>query len=334
MTSASGRKVAVVTGGTAGAGRAVVREFAKAGYDVAVLARGGAGLHGAASDVEDLGARALVLAVDVADYEAVQRAAARVEDDLGGIDVWVNAAFVGSLAFCWDTTMDEFHRITEVSYYGQVHGTLAALARMRPRNHGVIINVGSGLAHRSIPLQAAYCAAKHAVRGFTESVLTELAAERSAVKICTAALPALNTPQFNWNATRMPQHPMPVPPIFQPELAGKAVVFLAEHPRRTMWVGISTAYTILGARLAPRLLDYRLGRTGVQAQQSSQDLPRWGENLFEPRDETTDRGSRGSFSRQAHDTDPVYWLSRHRRAVLTGVSALTAVAIALATTRK
>lgn len=333
MTSPAGRKVTVVTGGSAGVGRAVVREFARAGYDVAILARGRAGLDGAARDVEDAGMRALPLTVDVADQEEVQQAAAQVEQVLGEIDVWANVAFAGSLAFSWDTDMREFRRVTEVSYYGQVHGTLAALERMRPRNRGVVVNVGSAMAYRSIPLQAAYCGAKHAVKGFTESVLTELVHENSRVNVCMVQLPGLNTTQFNWNDSKMPRHPMPVPPIFQPELAAKAVVFLAEHPRRNMWVGVATAYTLLGERLAPKVLDLFLGRTAVDSQQTDASLPRWGSNLFEPQDEQADRGARGPFDNQAHSRDPVLWLSMHRRAVLTG-TALIAVTKAVLLSKK
>lgn len=313
MDSQSTRKVAVVTGGSAGVGRAVVREFAGRGYDVGVLARGRAGLDAAVEDVEKSGTRGLALPADVADHEAVYAAATRAEEELGEIDVWVNAAFAGSLGFSWDTGVDQFRRITEVTYYGQMHGTLVALERMRPRDRGVVVNVGSAMSYRSIPLQAAYCGAKHAVKGFTESVMTELRHEGSDVKLCMVQLPGLNTPQFNWNASTMPGHPKPVPPIFQPELAAKAVVFLAEHPRRNMWVGLSTAYTILGERLLPAVLDMYLGRTGVRSQQTSADLPRWGSNLFTALDEQADRGARGSFNDQAHERDPVLWLSTRRR---------------------
>src|SRR5579875_559281 len=318
------RKIAVVTGGSAGVGRATVRELAERGYDVAILARGEAGLEGAADDVRKAGRRALPLAVDVADDEAVRRAAARVESDLGEIGLWVNVAFAGSLAFAWDTSMAEFRRMTEVTYYGQVHGTLAALERMRPRDRGGIINVGSAMAYRAIPLQAPYCGAKHAVKGFTESVMCELAHERSRVKLCMVQLPGLNTPQFSWNLNKMPAHPMPVPPNFQPELPGKAIVFLAEHPRRNMWVGVSTAYTILGERLAPKLLDIYLGRSGVKSQQTGKDTPHLGPNLFEPRDAGEDQGARGAFSEKAHGRDPQLWLSLHRRALLAGLAAAVA----------
>ncbi len=317
----SGRKVAVVTGGSAGVGRATVVEFAKNGYDVAILARGQAGLDGAASDVERHGGRALGIPTDVADEAAVESAAERVERELGEIDVWVNVAFVGSLAFSWDTEMAEFRRMTEVTYYGQVHGTMAALSRMRPRDRGVIVNVGSAMAYRSIPLQSAYCGAKHAIKGFSESVISELAHEKSKVKLCMVQLPGLNTPQFDWNLNKMSEHPMPVPPIFQPEVPAKAIVFLAEHPRRNMWVGISTAYTILGERLAPKVVDWYLGRTGVKSQQAGSDAPRHGDNLYQPRDADVDRGARGPFDDQAHMHDPQLWVSKHRRAVASGVAA-------------
>ena len=319
------QKVAVVTGGTGGVGRAAVREFASRGYDVAILARGAAGLEGAAADVRKAGQRPLPVAVDVADDEAVREAAATVEAELGEISVWVNVAFAGSLAFSWDTTMAEFRRMTDVTYYGQVHGTMAALERMRPRNRGVIINVGSAMAYRSIPLQAPYCGAKHAVKGFTESVMCELAHEKSKVKLCMVQLPGLNTTQFRWNLNKMPHHPMPVPPIFQPEVPARAIAYLAEHPRRNMWVGVSTAYTILGERIAPKLLDIYLGWTGVKSQQTHRDLPRLGSNVFEPRDENEDQGSHGGFDDKAHARDPQLWLSVHRGAILAGLGAAAAV---------
>jgi NAD(P)-dependent dehydrogenase (short-subunit alcohol dehydrogenase family) len=322
------RKVAVVTGGTAGVGRATVREFAHHGYDVAILARGAAGLEGAAEDVQEAGARALPLAVDVADADAVRQAAATIESELGEISVWVNTAFVGSLAYSWDTSLEEFRRMTEVTYYGQVYGILAALEHMRPRDRGVIINVGSALAYRGIPLQSAYCGAKHAVVGFSESIMCELAHEKSNVRVCMVQLPGLNTPQFNWNLSRVWRHPMPVPPIFQPEVAARGIVFLAGHPRRNMWIGLSTAYTILSERVAPLLLDRYLGRTGISSQQTSKDAPRLGPNLWQPRDDKADQGARGAFSDQAHADDPQLWLSKHRREILLGTAATAIAGIA------
>jgi NAD(P)-dependent dehydrogenase (short-subunit alcohol dehydrogenase family) len=321
--------VAVVTGGTAGVGRATVRELAEAGWDVGVIARGRAGLDGAVADVVQRGRRGLAAVADVADHDAVERAAAQVENGLGEIDLWVNCAFSGSLAYFWDTSMEEFKRLTEVTYYGQVHGTQVALRRMRPRDRGVIINVGSAMAYRSIPLQSAYCGAKHAIKGFTESVMTELVHEKSAVKLCTIQLPGLNTPQFTWNLNKMPRHPMPVAPIFQPELAARGIRYLAEHPRRNMWVGIATAYTILGERFAPKLVDLYLGRKGVSGQQTDRDTPRHGSNVFAPADEDADRGAHGPFDDWAHERDPQLWASMHRRGLLAGAMALAGIGSAV-----
>ena len=289
-----------------------MREFAQAGYDVAVLARGEAGLDGAAEDVKQAGGRCLPIPVDVADHNAVDAAADRVEDELGPIDVWVNVAFAGSLAYFWDTSPEEYRRMTEVTYYGQVNGTRAALRRMRPRDQGSIVNVSSAMAYRSIPLQSAYCGAKHATKGFTESVLTELKATGSKVTIGLVTLPGVNTTQFNWNLNKMPKHPMPVPPIVQPEVCARAVRFSAEHPRRNMWVGISTAYTILGNRIAPKVVDWYLAKTGVGSQQTGKDAPRWGSNVFQAQDAAQDRGARGAFSEKAAERDPVSFVAKNR----------------------
>lgn len=326
MSQSGAAGVAVVTGGTAGVGRAVVREFARSGYDVAVLARGRAGLDGALADVQRAGRRGTAVAVDVADADAVDQAAERVEAELGAIDVWVNVAFVGSLGFFWDTSVEDFRRVTDVTYMGQVHGTRAALARMRPRDRGVIVNVGSAMAFRSIPLQAAYCGAKHAIKGFSESVLTELAHERSNVALCMVQLPGVNTPQFTWNLNRMPDEPRPVPPVFQPELPARAVRFVAEHPRRNIWVGLSTVYTILGERFGPKLVDLYLARTGVAAQQRRTGVPRHGSNLYEPRDADADRGAHGPFDDEAWSRDPQLALATHRRSVLAGTAAAVVAA--------
>ncbi len=320
------RKIAVITGGTAGVGQATVREFAQAGYDVAVLARGQAGLDGAASDVQAAGGRCLPIVVDVADGPAVEQATDRVEDEWGPIDVWVNVAFAGSLAFFWDTSPEEYRRMTDVTYYGQVNGTRSALRVMRARDRGAIVNVSSAMAYRSIPLQSAYCGAKHAIKGFTESVITELCATQSAVTIGLVTLPGVNTTQFNWNLNKMSKHPMPVPPIVQPEVCARAIRFSAEHPRRNMWVGISTAYTVLGNRVAPSLIDWYLGKTGVASQQTTRDLPRWGSNVFEPQDAEHDRGARGEFSAKASTRDPVSFVARNRLASLAAAGTVLAVA--------
>ena len=327
MAMTAGRRIAVVTGGTAGVGRAAVREFARGGYAVAVLARGQEGLQGTAEDVEKYGGGpGLPVTVDVSDADAVERAAAHVEQELGEIDVWVNCAFTGYLQPLSKVTVEEFHRVTDVTYHGQVHGTMAALRRFRPRDRGVIVNVGSAMAYRGIPLQSSYSGAKHAIVGFTESVSTELVHEKSNVKVCMVQLPGLNTPQFSWMLNKMPKRPMPVPPIFQPELAGRAIRFLAEHPRRNMWVGVSTAYTILGNRIAPKLLDLYLGRKAVAGQQTDQDTPRYEPNIFEPSD--GDQGTRGPFDGQAYEHSPLLWLSEHRRAVLSGLAGATVGAAA------
>ena len=298
------QKIAAVTGGTAGVGRATVRELARRGWDVAVLARGTAGLQAAQQDVERVGRRALGIPTDVADLDAVRSAAERVEAELGPIALWVNVAFVGALRTFWDTDPETFRRITDVTYFGQVHGTRVALELMRPRDRGVIVNVSSALAYRGIPLQSAYCGAKHAIKGFTESVITELRHEKSRVRVCLATLPGVNTPQFDWNDNTFDEHPRPVAPVFQPEVAARMIAFLAEHPRRNAWVGISSAYTVLGNRVAPALLDRYLGRTGVKGQLTDAG-PRFGSNVFEPRDEHVDRGAHGMFDDEAHPHDPV-----------------------------
>jgi NAD(P)-dependent dehydrogenase (short-subunit alcohol dehydrogenase family) len=322
------RGVAVVTGGSAGVGREAVRHLAAAGWDVAVLARGRAGVEAAAAEVTRLGRRGLAIQCDVADAGQVDAAAERVERELGPIDVWVNVAFVGALRYFWDTPEEQFRRITEVTYLGQVHGVRAALAHMRPRDRGVIINVGSALAFRGIPLQAAYCGAKHAVKGFTESVITELKATGSAIRVCMVQLPGMNTRQFDWNDDQFDEHPQPVAPVFQPELAGRAVAYLAEHPRRNMWVGVSTAYTILGNRVAPWFLDWYLGKTGVSGQLSQQDGPRLGSNVFQARDDDADRGSHGMFDVKAHSFDPWSWMSIRRVPVATAAVAAAGASLA------
>ncbi len=320
------KPVAVITGGTAGIGRATVRAFAQAGYDVAVLARGQAGLDAADADIEQAGRRGLGIATDVAALDQVESATDRVEAELGPIRVWVNCAFAGSLAFFWDTSPAEYERMTAVTYFGQVNGTRAALRVMRARDRGAIVNVSSAMAYRAIPLQSAYCGAKHAIKGFTESVLTELIATKSKVTIGLVTLPGVNTTQFSWNLNKMPGHPRPVPPIVQPEVCARSILFSARHPRRNMWVGLSTAYTVLGNRVAPSVVDWYLAKTGVKSQQTHDDLPRWGSNVFEPQDADADRGARGSFDSAAAEHDPVSFVARNRVASLTGAGATLAAA--------
>ena len=330
--SMTARKVAVVTGGSAGVGRAVVRELADHGWDVGVLARGQAGLDGAVADVRERGGKGLGVATDVAALDQVRSGADRIESELGPIELWVNVAFSGSLRFFWDTDDDVFRRITEVTYLGMVNGTRVALERMRPRNKGVIVQTGSALAYRGIPLQSAYCGAKHALVGFTESVITELKHEKSAVRVCMVQLPAVNTVQFDWNDSEFEEHPMPVPPIFQPEVPARAVRYLADHPRRNLWVGASTAGTIVGNRLAPGLLDWYLGRTGVKSQTTKQDGPRYGSNVFHAKDDEQDRGAHGMFDAQAHASDPWSAVSMRRTPIASAVVGSVAVAGLLART--
>jgi NAD(P)-dependent dehydrogenase (short-subunit alcohol dehydrogenase family) len=317
--------VAVISGGTAGVGRAVVREFAANGYDVAVLARGQAGLQGAVADVTAAGRRGLAITTDAADLSQVRQAAERVEAELGPIDVWVNVAFVGALRFFWETDDDLYRRITDVTYNGQVNGTRVALSLMRPRDRGSIVQVGSALGFRGIPLQSAYCGAKHAVKGFTESVISELKHERSNVHVGMVQLPGMNTPQFDWNDNAFDQHPQPVSPIFQPEAAARAIRYAAEHHRRNMWVGVSTAYTILGNRVAPWFLDFYLARTGVSGQLTDHG-PRYGSNAFEPRDDDRDAGAHGAFDDKSHPHDPWSWASMHRLP-LAGAAVAAAAAV-------
>ncbi|NYI04358.1 SDR family oxidoreductase [Allostreptomyces psammosilenae] len=326
--------VAVVTGGTAGVGRAVVRRLAADGYDIGVLARGRAGLAGAAADVRALGRRAVAIPTDVADPAAVERAARRVEEELGEIEVWVNAAFAGFLAPLSEVTPEQFHRVTHVTYHGQVHGTMAALRRMRPRDRGVVINVGSAMTSRGIPLQSAYCGAKHAIVGFSESVITELAHDRSGVRLCMVQLPGLNTPQFTWVLNRMARPAKPVPPVYQPEVAARAVASLVRRPRRNTWVGVPTAYTILGNRIAPKLADWYLGRTGFDAQQADRPVPVRPANLFAPADDKVDAGAHGPYSEHARAHDLVGWLGRHRRPVLAGALGAVAAAACLTAVRR
>ncbi|MDB4937591.1 MAG: short-chain dehydrogenase [Labilithrix sp.] len=314
-------RVVVVTGASAGVGRAIARAFAQRGSSVALLARGIDGLEGARRDVESLGARAVVIPCDVADEEQVEDAADRAELELGPIDVWVNNAMVSVFSPADRITPDEYRRVTDVTYLGFVWGTLAALRRMKPRDRGVVVQVGSALAHRSIPLQSAYCAAKHAVKGFTESVRTELIHDRSSVKISIVELPAVNTPQFDWTRSRMPRRAQPVPPIFQPEVPAEAVVNAAMHPRREMLVGWPTVKAILAEKLAPGIADWYLGRTGYDAQQTH-EAERLGrrDNLFAP--VPGDHGAHGRFDDRARPRSMQLWMSLHRGLVALGLLAL------------
>jgi NAD(P)-dependent dehydrogenase (short-subunit alcohol dehydrogenase family) len=308
----------VVTGASAGIGRATARLFGERGARVALIARGQAGLDGAARDVEEAGGTALAISADVADYDQVTAAARKVEEQFGPIDVWVNVAFTSVFAPFEEITAAEFRRVTEVSYLGFVHGTMAALAIMRPRDRGTIVQVGSALGERSIPLQSAYCGAKHAINGFTSSLRCELRHQNSGVHVTVVQMPAVNTPQFSWVRSRLPKQPQPVPPIYQPEVAARGVLYAADHPqRRQYWVGASTAATLLANRVAPAVLDRYLARTGYDSQQTDQPTePGRPDNLLQPVDGGSghDFGPHGAFDDRSHDRSQQLWMSQHARA--------------------
>jgi NAD(P)-dependent dehydrogenase (short-subunit alcohol dehydrogenase family) len=315
-------RVVVVTGASAGVGRAVACAFAGEGAKIGLLARGKAGLEGARRDVEAAGGQALVLPTDVADAGAVEAAAEAVESQLGPIDVWVNDAMLSVFSPVKEMKPEEYRRVTEVTYLGYVNGTLAALKRMLPRDRGCIIQVGSALAYRGIPLQSAYCGSKHAIQGFTESLRCELIHDRSNVKISMVQMPAMNTPQFTWVKSRLPRKAQPVPPIFQPEVAAEAVVWISHHYRRQLWVGRPTVQAIITNKIAPGLLDHYLARTGYSSQQydgqANHDRP---DNLWEPVDKDVDHGAHGAFDPRAQDTSPELWLATHLKWVAAGGAA-------------
>ncbi|MHB8294647.1 MAG: SDR family oxidoreductase [Acidimicrobiales bacterium] len=318
-------KVVVITGGSAGVGRAAAVAFGARGAKVAVLSRGEHGLAGTVAEVEEAGGEGRGYAVDVADAGALEHAAKSVEDEMGPIDVWVNDAMTSVFSPFVDVAPEEFRRVTEVAYLGYVYGTQVALRRMLPRDRGVIVQVGSALAYRSIPLQSAYCGAKHAIAGFTQSVRTELLHERSRVKVSIVHMPAVNTPQFDWSLNRLPRRPQPVPPIYQPEVAARAIVHMASHPRREMWVGGTTAATILANKVLPGLLDHYLGRTGYSSQQGGEPAQRDQEpNLWAPVD--GDPGAHGRFDARSHGRSAELWLSLHRGAAATAVAATAVLA--------
>ncbi|MEU3684840.1 SDR family oxidoreductase [Streptomyces sp. NPDC030592] len=327
-------RVVVVTGATGGVGRATARAFGARGAAVALLARGEYALERAAEEIREAGGQALPLVVDVADAEAVDAAAGRIEEELGPIDVWVNAAFSTVFAPVAELRPEELKRATEVTYFGFVHGTQAALRRMTPRDRGTIVQVGSALAERSVPLQAAYCGAKHAIQGFTESLRCELLHDRSGVRVTMVQMPGLNTPQFSWVLTRLPRHPRPVAPVYQPEVAAEAVLYAADHPQRRMyWVGGSTVATLLGQKLAPGLLDRYLARTGYDGQQTDRPVdPSRPVNLWKPPDDTApdDYGAHGIFDDESHPRSIQFWISRHRGPLALATAVTGAAAAALA----
>jgi NAD(P)-dependent dehydrogenase (short-subunit alcohol dehydrogenase family) len=314
-------EVAVITGASAGIGRATAREFARHGCKVALIARGRAGLEAAACDVEQLGGEPLVIEADVADHEAVEAAADRVVAQFDHIDIWVNNAFAGIFSRFMDMSLDEFRRVSDVTFMGQVHGTRAALAHMLPRNSGTIVLVGSALAYRGIPLQSAYCAAKHAVQGFQDSLRTELLAMGSEVRLTMVQLPGVNTPQFDWIRAHTKGTPRPVGAIYQPEVAARAI-WKAAHSARKQWIVGAPAYqAIMADKVASPLLDRQLAGGLIEAQQDPKPLPDdRNDNLFEPVDRDEDRGAHGRFNQDSRERSPLLWASENRAWLAAGAA--------------
>ncbi|MFN2623223.1 MAG: SDR family oxidoreductase [Chthoniobacterales bacterium] len=321
-------EVVVITGASAGIGRATAQRFAKEGSQIALLARGAEGLEGARREVEALGGRAVVHIVDVVDAEKIEAAAAQIENELGSIDIWINNAMASVFSPIKEMTPEEFRRVTEVTYLGAVYGTLAALKRMSARDRGVIVQVGSALAYRAIPLQSAYCGAKHALEGFTESLRCELIHDKSNVRVTMVQLPALNTPQFGWVKSRLPRKAQPVPPIFQPEVAAEAIYFAAHNPRREFWVGWPSVKAILANKIVPGLLDRILARSGYESQQyDGAEDPNRPNNLWEP--VAGDHGAHGDFDARAKKWSAQWWLNEHRGAAMTLLAAILALTMAI-----
>jgi NAD(P)-dependent dehydrogenase (short-subunit alcohol dehydrogenase family) len=328
MKSTSLPEIVVITGASAGVGRATVRRFAREGAWIGLLARGEDGLQGAAREVEAAGGRALILPTDVASAEQVEAAAERVEKEFGPIDIWINDAMVSVFSPLKEMTPDEFRRVTEVTYLGTVYGTMAALKRMLPRDRGSIVQVGSALAYRSIPLQSAYCGAKHAIRGFTDSLSSELIHDGSKVHITMVQLPAVNTPQFGWEKSRLPNKAQPVPPIYQPEVPADAIYWAAHHRRRELFVGMSAVKAICGNKLIPGLLDKYLAHKGYSGQQTDEPRdPNQPCNLWEP--VAGDHGAHGRFDSRARDLSFEAWAAENKKWL--GVLAATAAGIGLGT---
>ena len=331
MSNGKNPEIVVVTGASAGVGRATVRAFAEQGAHIGLVARNREALENARQEVEALGGRALVLPTDVADNEAVEAAAARVEAELGPIDVWVNNAMCSVFSPVKEMKPEEYKRVTDVTYLGYVWGTLAALRRMLPRDRGAIVQVGSALAYRGIPLQSAYCAAKHAIQGFCDSLRSELLHDGSHVHLCMVQMPALNTPQFGWVKSRLPRKPQPVPPIFQPEVAARAIVYAAHHRRREIYVGWPTVKAVVGNKMAAGYADHYLARHGYDAQQYDGFAdPNRPNNLWEPVDEKRDYGAHGAFDDRARGRSWQLWADTHRGwLALAGAGVVSAIGAAV-----
>lgn len=318
-------RVVVITGASAGVGRATARAFAREGAKVGLLARGVDGLEAAKREVEELGGTALVLPTDVASADQIEAAAVAIEEQLGPIDVWVNNAMASVFSPVKEMTHDEFRRVTEVTYLGYVYGTLSALKRMLPRDRGIIIQVGSALAYRGIPLQAAYCAAKHAVQGFCDSLRSELIHDKSTVRLTMIQLPAINTPQFGWVKSRLQRKAQPVPPIFQPEVPADAIVWASHQSRREIWLGMPTVEAIIGDRFIPGLLDHYLARFGYDGQQyDGPEDPHRAHNLWEPL--PGDHGAHGDFDARAQNWSAQWSLNKRRGWLVAAGAVLLALA--------
>ncbi len=326
-------RTVVITGASAGVGRAVAHAYAARGDRLALIARGRAGLDGAARDCRERGAGDVrTYQVDVADAAAVRAAADDAAARFDGIDVWINDAFVSVFAPAWDVAADEYRRVTEVNYLGTVHGSLAALRHMRAAKRGAIVQVGSALAYRGIPLQAAYCASKHAIQGFNDSLRAELLHSHPGISLSMVQLPAINTPQFSWVRNRLPRHPQPVPPIYQPEVAATAVLWAADRGRREVNVGSATWKTRLGNVVAPGLLDRHLSRQekGYDSQQTGGPVQDWDDNVDKPLDEAADRGAHGDFDDRAKPYSVALWLTMHRPLVAAVATAGAGAALTVA----
>lgn len=326
MANTRKAETVVITGASAGLGRATAREFGRHRARVGLVARGEDGLQAAKREIEELGGSAIAIPADVADAAAVEAAAAKVEEQFGPIDIWVNNAMTSVFSPVKEMLPEEFKRVTDVTYLGVVYGTLAALQRMLPRNRGTIVQVGSALAYRSIPLQSAYCAAKHAIAGFTDSLRCELIHDKSAIRVTMVQMPALNTPQFGWVKSRLKRKAQPVPPIFQPEVGARAIYHAAHHQRRERYVGWPTVEAIVSNKIAPGLLDRYLGRNGYSSQQTSEpEDPHRPNNLWKPVAE--DHGAHGDFDSRAHSESYEAWVDRHL--ISCGVAALAGVCAGL-----
>ena len=322
-------QVVMITGASAGIGRAAAQAFAKRGAKIGLLARDRDRLQDALAEVKRLGGQGMILVADVANDSSIEEAAEQLEQEFGPIDIWVNNAMVSVFSPVMEMTAAEYRRVTEVTYLGYVWGTMAALRRMRPRNHGTIVQVGSALAYRGIPLQSAYCAAKHAIIGFTDSLRCELIHDKSDIHICVVEMPAVNTPQFSWVRSRLPKQSQPVPPIYQPEIAAEAIVFAAGHHRREMYVGMPTVEAIVVNKIAPGFLDHRLAHTCYQSQQTEEPKdPNQPDNLFHP--VPGNFGAHGTFDNRARKFSFELWLAEHHQVWMSALLVLIGAAFLMA----